>query len=112
VLVKSWLLAIPHLIIVGIIAGGAWFGWTAGEDRIGGGLITILVIVAGVMLLFTKRYPRSLFDFIMGLNRWVARVCAYVTLMTDKYPPFRLDQGGEEPPPPAEAVTPAVPAGF
>ena len=54
-------------------------------------------MIAGIALLFTTRYPRGLFDLIIGLNRWVLRVVAYVALMTDDYPPFRLDQGGEEP---------------
>lgn len=100
VLVKSWLLAIPHYIVVGILIGGA-YGWGTG-GRLGGsvwtgGLLGILVLVAAVILLFTARYPVPLFDLIIGLNRWMLRVAAYVFLMTDRYPPFRLDQGGSEP---------------
>jgi hypothetical protein len=100
VLVKWWLLAIPQYIVVGVMIGGA-LAW--GPDRWwsgpiwAGGLIGILVLVAAVTLLFTGRYPEPLFDFIIGLNRWVMRVAAYVFLMTDRYPPFRLDQGGKEP---------------
>jgi Domain of unknown function (DUF4389) len=57
------------------------------------------------------RYPRGIFGFVLGLNRWVARVAAYVVLMTDRYPPFRLDQGPDDPrdvAAPGEAAAPAA----
>lgn len=98
VLVKWWLLAIPQYIVVAMFAGG--WGWGGGGDDggcwRGGGLMPFLSLVAVVILLFTARYPRHLFDFLMGLARWVARVIAYAALMTDQYPPFRLDMGGQE----------------
>jgi hypothetical protein len=90
-LVKWWLLALPHYLIVGIFAGGAWATWH------GGGLITLLVVIAAVTLAVTGRYPRPVFDLVLGLNRWCLRVAAYASLMTDAYPPFRLDTGGAEP---------------
>jgi len=103
VLVKWWLLAIPQYILVGIFVGGAgtavgraqdWGGW---HWWFNGGLIGVLVLFAGIALLFTARYPRGLFEFAVGLDRWVARVVAYAALMTDAYPPFRLDQGEDDP---------------
>ena len=111
VLVKWWLLAIPHYVILALLIGGT-LGWSDDRWRFdlvgGGGLLGVLTIVAGVILLFTGRYPRSLFDLIVGCNRWVYRVIAYAALMTDRYPPFRLDQGGTEPhaplPPPPVGV--------
>jgi hypothetical protein len=101
VLVKWWLLAIPHYIVVAVFAGGGWATWSGtGSDwsAVGnGGLIGVLVLFAGLALLFTGRYPRPIFDFVMGMDRWVFRVIVYTSLMTDAYPPFRLDMGGHEP---------------
>jgi hypothetical protein len=70
----------------------------------------LLVLFAAIALLFTTRYPPGIFDLVMGLNRWVLRVVAYAALMTDVYPPFRLDQGGEEPGPSAPEGAPAAAA--
>ena len=61
------------------------------------GLIGIVAVIAAVVLLVTGRYPERIFDFVLGLNRWVLRVAGYAGLMTDKYPPFRLDMGGPDP---------------
>jgi Domain of unknown function (DUF4389) len=125
VLVKWWLLAIPQYAIVAVFTGGAAYGatrawghpWQAGT--FGGGLIGLLVCFAAIALLIAGRYPRGLYDFVIGMNRWVLRVVAYAALMTDAYPPFRLDQGGADAPVPApddpaspsaaSALTPAVP---
>jgi hypothetical protein len=79
VLVK-WFLAIPHLFIVGIFSGGR-----------SNGLISLLVIINAVILLFTGKFHGEIFKFIIGMNRWSNRVFAYVFLMRDEYPPFRLD---------------------
>jgi hypothetical protein len=99
VLVKSWLLAIPQYLVVAVfLGGGAWFVTRADEGTPAwAGLISILVLIAVVVLLFTGRYPRGIFDLVLGLNRWVLRVAAYAGLMTDRYPPFRLDMGETEP---------------
>jgi len=121
VLVKWWLLAIPHYIVLAVfIGGGLWLGSRGGNGRWdtgwgAGGLVGLLVFIAAVVLLFAGRYPRPLYDFILGMDRWALRVAAYAGLMTDEYPPFRLDMGGPDPgsvpvapiaPPPAG--TPAV----
>ncbi len=114
VLVKSWLLAIPHLLIVW--ASTANWG-TGGIDEgarfvFSGGLLGLVVMIAMIILLVTGRYPVGLYNLTMGAMRWTYRVIAYIALMTDDYPPFRLDQGGSEPPvdgPPAPFPPPPMP---
>jgi len=109
IFVKSWLLALPHLLIVAALTGAAtgttWAGdWTL-TGRMPTGvtagisLLGLLVLVAAVILLFSGRYQRPLFDLILGINRWVLRVLTYTALFRDEYPPFRLDQGADEPEP-------------
>jgi hypothetical protein len=126
VLVKWWLLAIPHYLIVSVFVGGGIWLATRAENAgsswgAGVSLLSLLVCIAAIVLLFTGRYPRPLYEFILGMDRWVLRVAAYVALMTDRYPPFRLDQGGTDPgsvpagplpPSPFEvpATTPPAPA--
>ncbi|HEY4624523.1 MAG TPA: DUF4389 domain-containing protein, partial [Blastococcus sp.] len=108
----KWLLAIPHYLVLAIfVGGGLWLGtrggtgngwdngWSAGVDLVG-----LLVLIAAIVLLFTGRYPKPLYDFVMAMDRWALRVAAYTALMTDRYPPFRLDQGGTDP-----GSTPAIP---
>lgn len=119
VLVKWWLLAIPHYLVVAVLVGGG-LSWTftrgtedAWQLSFAGGLAGVLVLIAAVALLFTTRYPPRLFDLVMGCQRWAYRVTAYAALMTDVYPPFRLDQGGQEPPVAVETppLPPAPPVG-
>ncbi len=75
VLVKWWLLAIPHYIILYFLEM----------------VMEVLIIVIAIILLFTGKYPEDLFKFVLGVNRWMYRVYAYVSLMTDVYPPFSFD---------------------
>lgn len=71
----KWLLAIPHYIVLFFLYIGAFFA----------------VVFAWFAILFTGRYPRGLFDFVEGVIRWQNRVVGYaLTLVTDRYPPFRL----------------------
>lgn len=122
VLVKSWLLAIPHYLVVALFVGSTT--WAAGGEDWGwwfaanAGLIGLLVLFAALVLLFRGTYPQSIFDLVLGLDRWVLRVAAYAGLMTDRYPPFRLDQGADDPDadvwessPAAEAAAPVMATG-
>jgi hypothetical protein len=71
----KWFLVIPHLIVLVFLFIGAFFA----------------VVIAWFAILFTGRYPRGLFDYVVGVGRWALRVSAYATLLvTDRYPPFSL----------------------
>ncbi len=71
----KWLLAIPHYFVLAVLYVGA----------------VLAVVVAWFAILFTGRFPRGLFDFLVGVGRWTTRVTAYAfILVTDEYPPFRL----------------------
>jgi hypothetical protein len=87
-LLKPWLLAIPHYLVLAALVGG---GWRVGDAAFPG-LLAVLVVVAAVVLLVRGRYPRDVFALVVGINRWALRVVAYAGLMRDEYPPFRLDR--------------------
>ena len=87
VLVKWWLLALPHLFIVALLTGNS------------GSLLGLLILIIAVALLFTGRYLPGLFNLVMGMERWTYRVVTYTLLLRDEYPPFRLDQGPTDPAP-------------
>ncbi len=71
----KWLLAIPHFVVLFFLSIGAVFA----------------VIIAWFAIVFTGRYPRGLFDYVVGVGRWWLRVEAYAFLLvTDHYPPFSL----------------------
>jgi hypothetical protein len=71
----KWLLAVPHYVVLAVLYAGA----------------VVAVVIAWFAILFTGRFPRSIFDYLVGVGRWTNRVTAYaLLLMTDQYPPFRL----------------------
>lgn len=92
----KWVLVLPHLLLIGAISGSTAIA-ADGEAYSQAGLLGVLVLIAGCGLLFRDRLPRGVFDLMIGIQRWGVRVFAYAALLTDEYPPFRLDQGGNEP---------------
>jgi hypothetical protein len=98
----KWLLAVPQYILVGALVGSGYVVASSMENgRVvtysAPSLIGASVLIAAIALLFTARYPTGLYDLVVGINRWSYRLVVYVALMTDQYPPFRLDQGGHDP---------------
>lgn len=94
----AWLLAVPHAVILGALYGAVTWD---GTDHTGDtttvtapSVVAAAVLVVGIALLFTGRRPAGLHDLLVGVGRWLLRTLAYVALLTDRYPPFRLDQGG------------------
>ena len=73
----KWLLAIPHIVVLFFLGIGMFIAW----------------IIAWFAILFTGRYPRGIFDYMVGVLRWTLRVQAYAILLTtDQYPPFTLNE--------------------
>ena len=77
----KWLLAIPHYIALMFLGIGAF----------------VVVVVSFFAVLFTGRYPRGMFDYMVGVTRWATRVSAYTLLLTDSYPPFSLSEHPDYP---------------
>ena len=104
-LIGWWLAGIPHYAVAAILAGGAGLHAMS--------VIGVLVLVAMALLVVRGAYHRGIFDLVMGFQRWAIRATVYGALMTDEYPPFRLDMGGREPtsrPTPPPVHSGAVPA--
>ena len=73
----KWLLALPHYVALIVLAA----------------MVVVITVIAWFAILFTGRYPRELFDLVVGWNRWVLRVGAYAFLLvTDRYPPFSFGE--------------------
>src|SRR4051794_36279051 len=86
--VKWWLLAIPHYIVIALFQGG----W-----HVAGGLISILAFIAGVNLALGRRYPDSIFDFVVGMHRWTWRGWGDAGLVRGEEPPVPVGNGGTGP---------------
>jgi hypothetical protein len=83
----KWFLAIPHYAVLAALAG---WGTSYAKGWQFPGLQWVLVLIVAVLLLFARKYPQDIFKLLMGIQRWAYRVVAYVGLMTDEYPHFRL----------------------
>jgi hypothetical protein len=102
----TWLFALPHLIVLAALYGPV----NRNADAPGPiGVTAALLLIAGLALLFTGRYPDGLHDLLVGVARWSLRVTAYLVLLVPRYPPLRLDQGGSEPDPAPAGPTAAQP---
>ncbi len=111
----KWLLAVPQYILVGALVGSGYVVSISVQDsRVTSystpSLIGACVLIAAIAMLFTTRYPPGLFDFAVGINRWGYRLLVYVSLMTDHYPPFRLDQGSVDLEDPGQTPAASMPS--
>ncbi len=77
----KWLLVIPHLIVLYVLNA----------------VVGVILLIAWIAILFTGKFPRSLFDFVTGATRWSHRVAVYSLLLTDVYPPFSMGDEGALP---------------
>jgi hypothetical protein len=93
----KWLLAVPHFMVLAVLFGGTCGGkWVEESYQATNagypGLLFFLVLFIAFVLLFTGKVNRDLHTLAVGVNRWGIRVAAYVALLTDEYPPFRLTE--------------------
>ncbi len=100
-LIGWWLAGIPHYMVAAILTGGVGLHAMS--------VIGVLVLVAMALLVVRGTYHRGVFDLVMGFHRWAIRATVYCALMTDEYPPFRLDMGAREPT--SRPTPPAMPTG-
>jgi len=86
----KWLLAVPHYLCLTPLMGWGIWRYTSDAKVPVIGLIFILMVIIAFVLLFTKKYNEDIFKLNTGIVRWSFRVLAYIGLMTDQYPPFKL----------------------